>query len=76
MTAKMHSKTSGNLPQKSKPWDYKRWGFEYINAIFDGTTKRFNENSKVVVVEGPPALTGWSHKEEGFLCWRRLTGIS
>ena len=56
MNAKMHSKTSGNLPQKSKPWDYKRWGFEYINALFDGTTKRFNENSKVVVVEGPPAL--------------------
>jgi len=56
MTAKMHSKTSGMLPERAKPWDYQRWGFEYIHALFDGTTKRFNENSKLVVVEGPPAL--------------------
>ena len=56
LTAKMHSKTSGNLPQRAKPWNYKRWGFEYIHALVDGTTKRFNENSKLVVVEGPPGL--------------------
>ena len=39
-----------------KPWNYKRWGFDYIHALVDGTTKRFNDNSKLVVVDGPPAL--------------------
>ena len=52
----MVSKTSGNLPKRAKPWDYKRWGFEWHHCLIDGTTKRFNENSKMVVIEGPPAL--------------------
>jgi len=55
-TATMKSKTSGDLPKRLPPWNYKRWGFEYPHSIIDGTTKRFNENSKLVVVEGPPAL--------------------
>jgi len=52
----MNSKTSGNLEERMKPWNYKRWGFDYIHALVDGTTKRFNDNSKLVVVDGPPAL--------------------
>ena len=52
----MVSKTSGNLPTRLPPWDYKRFGFEWWTSVIDGTTKRFNENSKVVVIEGPPAL--------------------
>ena len=52
----MVSKTSGDLPQRLPPWDYKRWGFEWVHAVIDGTTKRFNDNSKMVVIEGPPAL--------------------
>jgi len=52
----MHSKTSGNLPQRAKPWNYKRWGFEWFHSMFDGTTKRFNENSKLLVIDGPPAV--------------------
>ena len=52
----MVSKTSGDLPQRLPPWDYKRWGFEYVHSLIDGTTKRFNDNSKMVVIEGPPAL--------------------
>lgn len=55
-SANMNSKTSGNLEPRLPPWNYKKWGFEYMHSLFDGTTKRFNDNSKMVVVEGPPAL--------------------
>jgi len=55
-SASIYSKTSGNLEPRLKPWDYKRWGFDQLLSYFDGTTKRFNYNSKMVVVEGPPAL--------------------
>ena len=30
--------------------------FSYPLSLIDGTTKRFKDNSKLVVVEGPPAL--------------------
>ena len=30
--------------------------FNYAASLVDGTTKRFKDNSKMVVVEGPPAL--------------------
>ena len=30
--------------------------FSYPMSLIDGTTKRFKDNSKLVVVEGPPAL--------------------
>ena len=52
----MVSKTSGDMPQRLPPWDYKRFGFEWIHSVIDGTTKRFNDNSKMVVIEGPPGL--------------------
>merc|ERR1719402_1088747 len=39
-----------------KPWPYKKVGFNGMFALIDGTTKRFNDNSKMIVVEGPPAL--------------------
>merc|ERR1719317_1585719 len=55
-SANIYSKTSGNLETRLPPWDYKRWGFEQTHSYFDGTTKRFNANSKMVVIEGPPAL--------------------
>eukprot|EP00092_Neocalanus_flemingeri_P033038 GFUD01035932.1.p1 GENE.GFUD01035932.1~~GFUD01035932.1.p1 ORF type:complete len:450 (-),score=126.34 GFUD01035932.1:127-1476(-) len=55
-SANIHSKTSGNLEPRLKPWDYKKYGFDYVHSLFDGTTKRFTDNSKLLVVEGPPAL--------------------
>ena len=39
-----------------RPWDYKRLGYSYLWSLLDGTTKRFKDNSKMIVVEGPPAL--------------------
>merc|ERR1719458_1159307 len=39
-----------------KPWPYKQLGYSYPMSLIDGTTKRFKDNSKLVVVEGPPAL--------------------
>jgi len=40
---------------KSKPYDYKNKGYNVFNAIFDKTTHRMDENSKIIVVEGPLA---------------------
>jgi len=54
--ANIYSKTSGNLETRLPPWNYKKYGFEYIHSLFDGTTKRFNDNSKLLVIDGPPAL--------------------
>ena len=47
---------AGELTERPPPWDYKKRGFNWVYALFDGTTKRFNENSKIVVVDGPPAI--------------------
>jgi len=56
-SANMYGKTmAGELEKRPPPWNYKRLGFNWIYALFDGTTKRFNENSKIVVVDGPPAI--------------------
>merc|ERR1711962_1327945 len=53
---KMHSRSSGLMEPLEKPWPYKSWGYSYPLSLIDGTTKRFKDNSKLVVVEGPPAL--------------------
>lgn len=31
-----------------------QYGYDYLSAQIDGTTKRFNDNSKLIIVEGPP----------------------
>jgi len=55
-SANIYSKTSGNIEPRLRPWPYKELGFGYLMSLIDGTTKRFNDNSKVIVVEGPPGL--------------------
>jgi len=52
----IYSKTSGQLEQRMKPWPYRTLGYNYWYSLIDGTTKRFNDNSKVIVIEGPPGL--------------------
>jgi NADH dehydrogenase (ubiquinone) 1 alpha subcomplex subunit 10 len=52
----IYSKTSGMLEPRLKPWPYKSLGFNALYHYIDGTTKRFNDNSKMIVVEGPPGL--------------------
>jgi len=54
--AGMYSRTSGQMEERMKPWDYKKWGYGYKFQVTEGTTKRFNDNTKVIVVEGPPGL--------------------
>lgn len=49
-------RTSGMMEPLERPWDYKRLGYSYLWSLLDGTTKRFKDNSKMIVVEGPPAL--------------------
>jgi len=55
-SASIYSKTSGMMEPRLKPWPYKQLGFNYLYHLMDGTTKRFNDNSKVIVIEGPPGL--------------------
>lgn len=43
-------------PPKPKPFDYINKDYSYFHSLLDRTTHRFDENSKVVVVEGPVAV--------------------
>lgn len=35
---------------KPKPYPYKEKGYGFLNAVFDKTSKRFDENSKVLLL--------------------------
>lgn len=63
-TKSMHSRTSGLMEPLEKPWPYKKVGFSNLHHLFDGTTKRFKDNSKMIVVEGPPALNKTKFAQE------------
>lgn len=47
--------TMGPRPPKPAPFDYVNKDYTWLRSLFDRTTHRFDENSKVVVVEGPVA---------------------
>ncbi|XP_072391743.1 NADH dehydrogenase [ubiquinone] 1 alpha subcomplex subunit 10, mitochondrial [Diabrotica undecimpunctata] len=40
---------------KPAPWPYQEKGFNLFHYLYDKTTARLDENSKIIVVEGPPA---------------------
>ena len=40
---------------KPKPFPYKEKRYNFFRALFDPTPDRLDENSKLIVVEGPPA---------------------
>lgn len=42
-------------PPKPAPFDYENKNYGWIRSLFDRTTHRFDENTKVLVVEGPVA---------------------
>ncbi|KAL1506264.1 hypothetical protein ABEB36_005658 [Hypothenemus hampei] len=44
-----------DLPPKPKPWNYNEKSFKYHHYLFDKTSARFDENTKLIVVEGPIA---------------------
>uniref|UniRef100_A0A4Y7NIM1 NADH dehydrogenase [ubiquinone] 1 alpha subcomplex subunit 10, mitochondrial n=1 Tax=Moina brachiata TaxID=675436 RepID=A0A4Y7NIM1_9CRUS len=45
------------LPKESKPapFPYKEKKYTFLKALFDTTSDRLDENSKLILVEGPPA---------------------
>jgi NADH dehydrogenase (ubiquinone) 1 alpha subcomplex subunit 10 len=45
----------GKPLERPKPYPYQTKGYNILNSIFDKTTWRFDENSKIVVVDGPIA---------------------
>lgn len=52
--ANIYSKTSGMLEPRPRAWPYETLGFGYLYHLIDGTVNRFNANTKMVVVDGPP----------------------
>ncbi|XP_018577620.1 NADH dehydrogenase [ubiquinone] 1 alpha subcomplex subunit 10, mitochondrial [Anoplophora glabripennis] len=42
-------------PHKPKPWPYQNKSYTLLNYFFDKTTARLDENSKIIVVDGPVA---------------------
>lgn len=52
-TASLTSKENRDPNYKRpEPWDYENRFFRYWHAMFLSTTKRFDENTKVIVVDG------------------------
>lgn len=45
----------GKPLQRPKPWPYKTKNYNVLHSIYDKTTWRFDENSKIVVIDGPIA---------------------
>uniref|UniRef100_A0A4Y7NGN6 NADH dehydrogenase [ubiquinone] 1 alpha subcomplex subunit 10, mitochondrial n=1 Tax=Megafenestra aurita TaxID=2291010 RepID=A0A4Y7NGN6_9CRUS len=43
------------IEPKPAPFPYKEKRYNFWRALFDPTTSRFDENTKLIVVEGPPA---------------------
>lgn len=43
-------------PPKPAPFDYENKTYGWLRSLLDRTTHRFDENSKVIVVEGPVAV--------------------
>ncbi|XP_050356292.1 NADH dehydrogenase [ubiquinone] 1 alpha subcomplex subunit 10, mitochondrial [Nymphalis io] len=46
----------GPRPPKPPPFDYENKCYGWLRSLVDRTTHRFDENSKVLVVEGPVAV--------------------
>lgn len=52
-SAQLHSvKIEGHPIRDYEPWPYKTRPYRWYHQIYEHTTKRMNENSKIVVVEG------------------------
>lgn len=45
-----------NAPPRRKPWPYQKWNYSEFWQMFDRTTTRFDENTKLVVIEGAHAI--------------------
>ncbi|XP_045168556.1 NADH dehydrogenase [ubiquinone] 1 alpha subcomplex subunit 10, mitochondrial-like [Mercenaria mercenaria] len=43
-------------PQYKKPYPYERRRFGFFNALLDYTVARINENSRILMIEGPPCV--------------------
>lgn len=43
-------------PKYEKAYPYKTKRFNILRSIFDFTTSRINENSRIIMVEGPPCV--------------------
>lgn len=55
ITGKTFRESLPPRPPKPKPFDYVNKDYTWLRSLFDRTTHRFDENSKVIVVEGPVA---------------------
>ncbi|KAL3266135.1 hypothetical protein HHI36_010320 [Cryptolaemus montrouzieri] len=55
ITSKLLKVESKDIQTKPKPWPYKEKRYTFLHQFIDKTTARFDDNSKIIVVEGPVA---------------------
>lgn len=53
ITSKVLQSTLGPRPLKPAPFPYKEKDYTLLRSVFDKTTHRFDENTKLIVIEGP-----------------------
>ncbi|XP_023016004.2 NADH dehydrogenase (ubiquinone) subunit ND-42 [Leptinotarsa decemlineata] len=49
------TRSAQDRPPKPKPWPYQEKGYTLFHYLYDKTTPRLDENSKIIVVDGPVA---------------------
>lgn len=55
ITSKLFKIVNPDDNPKPKPWPYKEKKYSFLHQFVDKTSSRFDENSKIIVVEGPIA---------------------
>lgn len=55
--------TLGPRPSKPPPFPYMEKDYTLLHSMFDKTTKRFDENTKLIVIEGPVGIGKRAHRD-------------
>lgn len=56
ITSKTLRSTIGLEVKKPAPFPYKEKNYTFLDSLLDHTTKRFDENTKLIVLEGPVGI--------------------
>lgn len=56
ITGKVLQATLGPRPKKPAPFPYKEKDYTLLRSLFDKTSSRFDENTKLIILEGPVGI--------------------